>query len=156
MRDDQLLPRPPGNQCKALSLLVLNGGCINRDALIEHLWADKPIAVGRHHLRNLLTQLRESSGLDIQRQDDLVVITDQVWCDIEAFMLTATRALAGVDDADECRRLGLAAQQLWAGPPLESYRYDRWANQLRDQAFSLRDQLWALLPADATSAVTHE
>jgi len=139
------LARPPGNQAKALSLLVLNGGCMNREKLVERLWPDAPVSAGRHQLRSLLAKLRTSTGLSIQRQDDLVVLDPPVWCDIEQFVVLASRAVSGVDGPEASRRLGLEAQALWTGPPLETWRYEDWAIRVRGRVFALQERLWALL-----------
>lgn len=143
------LARPPGNQAKALSLLVLNGGCMNRDTLVERLWPDTSVPSGRHQLRSLLAKVRTATGLSIHRQDDLVVLEPPVWCDIEHFIVLASRAVSGVEGRDGSRRLGLEAQTLWTGPPLETWRYEEWAIRVRCRVFSLQERLWALLDQHA-------
>jgi DNA-binding SARP family transcriptional activator len=143
--DGEALARPPGNQAKALGLLVLNGGCMNRDTLVERLWPDTSVPSGRHQLRSLLAKLRTSTGVSIVRQDNLVVLEPSIWCDIERFIVLSSRAVSGVDGPQAARRLGLQAQALWTGPPLESWRYEDWAIRVRGRVFALQERLWALL-----------
>lgn len=128
---------------KALALVVLNGSCINRDALIEGLWPEAPLASGRHQLRNVLTGLRRA-GLTLERQGAAVILRESVWCDVEEFILAASRAVSGIDGRSESYRLALHAQSLWTGAPLEPWRYEQWAIPVRSRVFRLQQRLWDL------------
>ena len=136
---------PPGNPAKVLALLVLNGGAMDRDAICERLWPGAPADVGRHQLRSVLARLRAATGLTVERQADMVVLAEPVWCDVEEFILSASRAVASVDPVDLRNRLALHAQRLWTGAPLEMWRHEDWAMEVRARAFGLQRRLWAML-----------
>lgn len=136
---------PAGNPAKALALLVLNGGAMDRDAICERLWPGVAADVGRHQLRTVLARLRAATGLTIDRQADMVVLAGPVWCDVEEFILSASRAVASVDPIDLRNRLALHAQRLWTGAPLEMWRHEDWAMEVRARAFGLQRRLWAML-----------
>lgn len=150
-RDGQYLELPPELPRKALALLALNGGCMHQDALIERLWPDSSVGPGRNQLRTLLNRLR-GAGIAVERQSRLVVLRHGVDCDVEAFAELSSRALAGLDEPIEGRRLAHAAQRLWVGPPLEAWRYEPWAAGVRERLFRLRAGLWQTLVGEAPGA----
>lgn len=143
--DGEPAPALADQPMKALALLVLNGGCMNRDTLVERLWPEVQIASGRHQLRSLLARLRASVPLRVERQGDLVVLVDPVRCDIDEFIRSASAALAGLDGRPQSLRMALHAQSLWTGPPLEAWRYEPWAIDVRRRVFLLQRGLWDLL-----------
>lgn len=98
-------------------------------------------------MRNVLSSLRRATGASIAREADCIVLGDRLWCDLEEFVLAATRVLGAVDPTPAHRRLALHAQRLWQGPPLEPWRYEPWAAGLRERAFGLQKKLWAALAA---------
>lgn len=147
VRAGQQLKPPPGLASMAVVLLALHGGEMHRDALIERLWWEVPVQSGRHRLRNVLSDVRASTGAEVERQGDAVVWRDPLWCDIDEFIRVATTAVIGFGDETERRRAGLRAQDLWRGSPLEAWRFDPWAISVRRQLFALRQQLWDLLPS---------
>jgi len=104
-RDGHLTPVPAGRCQKLLALLVLTGGSAHRDALCAALWPDARVRAGHRSLRTLLTRLRRATGLRIEREGDLVVVQDALWCDVEEFIRTASAAAA----TDQDRVLGQGA-----------------------------------------------
>ena len=151
-RDGTFVELPPGIPSSILALLVLNGGAMDRDSLCERIWPDACADMSRHQLRTVLARLRAATGLTIERQADMVVLAEPVWCDVEEFILSASRAVASVDPIDLRNRLALHAQRLWTGTPLEMWRHEDWAMEVRARAFGLQRRLWALL--DDPPAVT--
>ena len=151
-RDGTPTPVPAGRCQKLLTLLVLNGGSANRDALCAALWPEARVRASHRSLRTLLTRLRGATGLHIEREGDLVVIQETVWCDVEEFIRTATAAAATVDDLATRNRLAVRAQELWRGPPLDSWRYEPWAAEVRVRAVLLQKSLWAMLGESADTA----
>jgi len=151
-RDGEHTPVPAGRCQEVLALLVLNGGSAHRGALCAALWPDARVKASQNSLRSLLTRLRRATGLRIEREGDLVVVRDAVWCDVEEFIRTATAAVATVDDVATRNRLAVRAQELWRGAPLDSWRYEPWAAEVRVKAFRLQEALWAMLGQDAGTA----
>lgn len=105
--------RVPAGRCqKLLALLVLNGGSAHRDALCAALWPGARVRESRRSLRTLLARLRGATGLRIGREGPLVVVHDEVWCDVEEFIRTASAAAATVDDPETRNRLAVRWETL--------------------------------------------
>lgn len=138
---------PYGKESTVLQRLVLNGGSIHRERLMEELWPDCPIEQSAPLLRTVLSRLRRRTGARIVARGGSVDLLDPYWCDLDEFIRKATRALSGDAGVEEARRLCLEAQALWFGSPLEEHCYRPWAESLRGRANDLRDRMWLLLDA---------
>ena len=145
-RDGAAVPIPQPKAATALKILVLNGGVIHKDKLVEAVWPDDDPAVGRARLRNLLSKIRRTTGAQIRERNSSVLLLDDVRCDLVEFIQLATRALAAIDEPQESARLCIEAQDLWVGPPLEEDRFEPWAQGPRKRAFDLQRRMWTLLP----------
>lgn len=146
-RDGVELQVPLGRAASAFKLLVLNGGVVHRDTMIEHLWPGEPTQVGRARLRNVLSRVRRDTGAIIERTTDSVILDDDVRCDLVEFIMKGSRALSGIDGREESFRMCLEAQELWAGAPLEDNRFEPWADQVRKRAYEIQARMWELLEA---------
>jgi two-component SAPR family response regulator len=144
-RNGALVPTPPAQVMTVLSLLVLNGHALHRDALVERLWPDASVRDGRTKLRPLLSRLRSTLGANVATRGETVTLLDTSWCDLDDFLRAGPLALSGIHGRLESYRIGLYAQSLWQGPPLETHRYAEWAMGVRSKCFNLQHQLWGMI-----------
>lgn len=149
LRDGEDLEPPSGIAAAVLKMLVLNGGVVHQERVIEHLWPGEPTEVGRGRLKNAVARLRRSPGVTIRtRPRATIELRERFRCDLAEFIRDAPRALSGVLSRAECLHL----QELWVGPPLEDNLYDPWAEDFREQAQAFKERLWALLDTTRDSA----
>lgn len=148
-RNGVQVPMPPRLPARALKILALRGGVVHCETMVGLLWPDDGLALGRRRLRDVLSKARRATGAAIQERNNTVQVLDELRCDVVLFVRLASRALAGIDDPKEARRLCIEAQSLWIGPPLEEDKFEPWARPHRRRAFNLQKHLWAMLPPSA-------
>ncbi|MCY7418559.1 MAG: hypothetical protein LH650_08710 [Chloroflexi bacterium] len=139
---------PPGRPSTLVKMLAL-GGTLTVDLVIDELWPDADIEVGRARLRNLLNRIRVACGDLIIRHDSALELASGAIVDAHRFERAASAALAAPRDA----RIGLGRAALaWsAGELLPTDRYADWASIPRER---IRRRQLALLDLVAQDAIT--
>lgn len=136
----------PGGQITDLvKLLVLSGGRLVVDQVIDQLWPDADLTVGRPRLRNVLKRLRKVSDQLIERSGDALVLAGQVDSDFARAGRAARAAMsssASLAQVSEAVRLG-------SHTLLPDDLYADWAEHARR---SHRSQLVRLLDKQAELA----
>lgn len=133
---------PQGHAGTLFKVLVLNGGVVHRDILVQYLWpADAP-ALGQARLRNVLHRARQTGAAIASHGGQTVVLANEFTCDLLRFIQDGARILASPSVDAVARQECLRVQALWAGPPLEEHRYAAWAQPWRRRALDVQARLW--------------
>jgi DNA-binding SARP family transcriptional activator len=111
--------------------------------VVDALWPDAPADEARRRLRNVLARLRSAVGSVVVRDGEQLRLADGVVVDLHQFeaLAAATRS-ADASTAEPGRRID-AALDLWAGEPLEAWRYEDWAIPEIERLRTVRDELVA-------------
>lgn len=120
---------PSGNVATLIKILVLGGGRLVVDQVIDPLWPEASLMVGRRRLRNVMQRLRSSVGDLVIREGDELVLAPKVSSDFQ-------RAVAAADRATSADRAPDAVQEairLNNRPLLPANRYDDWAEEARSR-----------------------
>jgi len=118
---------PGGQVALLIKRLVLGSGRLVIDQLIDALWPDASLDLGRRRLRNVLTRTREACGDIIERHGEAVAMSPTVTCDLWDAQAAAAKAL--LPDADQ-PAIELALS-LYKPMLLPDDRYEDWAEQAR-------------------------
>ena len=112
-----------------LARLALEAQLHERAALIEWLWPNCDLAVGRNRLSVTLSALRRDVGAPIfaASHDAVGLDWQRVTTDVAAFRALTQRAREGNDEGASLR----AALELFAGPPLSGIDEDSFEPHLR-------------------------
>jgi len=136
---------PRGHSTQLLKLLVLGQGQLVIDQIVDPLWPDATLVVGRRRLRNILARLREGCGDIVVRDGDTIRFASNVSSDYGRAQHAATIALKPDASLGSLRNaLELNTRRL-----LPADRYEPWAEDARE---THRRQLIALLDAQAIAA----
>lgn len=114
---------PPGQPRTVLKVLVLNGGGLALDELIEVLWPEVDPVVGRRRLRNVLSRVRAACGEVLVREGEVLSLAAAVRSDYAKWWD------ASVDALDATTTDEAALRALLAEAPnvlLPSDRYEEW------------------------------
>jgi ATP/maltotriose-dependent transcriptional regulator MalT len=150
-RAGRVVELPPGRPAKAVRALAAAGGRMHAEELVELLWPQAQLDLGRNRLRNLLSRLRLKSGELLVREEEMVALAPGCVVDAELFAAEARAAFA-VSSAGEGRRaevLARAALERYRGELLPDDRYEGWAAGARER---LRMQFLELLDLLAAAA----
>jgi len=141
----EIVALPAGQVTDLVKLLVLSNGRMFAEQIIDQLWPDAAVSVGRPRLRNVLKRLRKVSDRLVARSGDALALTAHVDSDYARAMRAASHALGCTGTlvvASEAVRLNNR-------PLLPDDLYDEWAEQAREQH---RRQLVRLLDRQADLA----
>jgi DNA-binding SARP family transcriptional activator len=135
---------PAGQGLQLLKLLAVTGGRLQTDEAIEALWPNIDPEAGRNRLRTVLGRLRASVGDLVVREDNALVLAEQVDSDIARFETEARKALAiGITESRAGIAVARAAIVRYRGDLLPDDPYEPWAaaprERLRRQALALLD-----------------
>jgi ATP/maltotriose-dependent transcriptional regulator MalT/DNA-binding SARP family transcriptional activator len=150
-RAGRVVELPAGRPAKAVRAVAAAGGRMHAEELIELLWPQAPLDVGRNRLRNLLSRLRLAGGELLLREQEIVMLASG--CDVDAdwFAADARAALAARSGGEPRRAEALArgALERYRGDLLPDDRYEGWAAGTRER---LRMQFLELLDILASGA----
>jgi DNA-binding SARP family transcriptional activator/tetratricopeptide (TPR) repeat protein len=145
-RGGEQLVLPTGGAGALVRLLALSSTGLEIDEVIDALWPEADMEVGRRRLRDARTRLGARSGELVRREGSRLRLVDG-WVDAVAFRQAADRAMAArSEDASSLLAAGLA---LWTGDPLPSDPYADWAAAPRSQLRRRHLQLVDLAAEDA-------
>jgi DNA-binding SARP family transcriptional activator/ATP/maltotriose-dependent transcriptional regulator MalT len=142
---------PPGRPERTVRRLAAAGGRLHREALMEFLWPEAPLAVGANRMRNLLSRIRKAAGELVVREGDMICFASACEIDRDRFEASAARALdvRGRGDADTAAGLARTALSLYRGELLPDDDYDDWVLTPRERLRSLQLELLDMLIAAA-------
>jgi len=109
-------------------MLALHESGLPVDMVIDHLFPDASLSVGRSRLRQVLHRLRAASGDLVEREGDHLLLVP-AWVDVREF-LAASNRVRGTTGSLAVQR-AYAALALATGPFLPSDRYATWADDVR-------------------------
>lgn len=139
-----------GHVGRAIAFVAARGAAVHVDELIDALWPDATVDVGRRRLRNVLSRTRQTTDSILVRDGDVVRLADDVAVDLAIFETLAAdavrRAAAGDATAADSARAALAYHR---GEFIPSSRYDDWIVAVREGVERRRLALLELLAADA-------
>jgi len=136
---------PPGHVSTLVKVMVLGGGYLVVDQVVDVLWPDASLSQGRKRLRNVLNRLRDSGLEIVEREGDGFQLTDGVASDFQrAFEMAEAALVPGASEAVIAHAIAANDGELLAGD-----RYEEWAEAAR---LSHRQRLIALLDVQASVA----
>ena len=149
-RRGHVLELPSGRPTLAVMAVVATGGSMHAEQLIDLLWPEADLDVGRGRLRNVLSRVKGAADGLLERQGDVVRLASEVEVDLTEFEAGARQALAlEPTDADRAGAVARDAAALYRGPAFRDARYESWAVSARERARSLYLRLLDLLARDA-------
>lgn len=118
-------PRPAGDGITAQAVkMVALAGKVPVEELIDRLWPEGELEVGRTRLRSLLARMRRQLGPVLERRGSWVVLADHVTVDVEVFERHAQEAQVAAAAGDErAGWLAEAAADLYSGELLPTDRH---------------------------------
>jgi DNA-binding SARP family transcriptional activator len=136
-----------GVPAQAVKLVATFGGRLPVDRLVEHLWSDAPLDIGRARIRNVLSRVRGQLGPVLLRDHHDIALATDVEVDCMRFEQDAGRALRVPTDgdADAAARRAVSCY----GELLPADRYADWTAVPRER---MRRKYVALLDMLATHA----
>jgi len=157
VRGPAVLAVPAGNASTLLKVLGSTAARLTVDQVVDALWPDTSLAVGRRRLRNVLSRVRNSCGEAIARDGDLLFLATNVRSDFAEACDAAESILAGSEFSVDF--LDAAISRL-DQPLLEGDRYEEWAENARDRQRELLVRLHefggaALATLDSVAALRH-
>ena len=111
-----------------LALLLLHAGrVVPSDKLLDDLWGERPPPTATSSLQNLVSQLRKALGRDVvvTRAPGYVLQVEPEQLDLRRFEQLLAQARDS-EPADRARVLR-EALDLWRGPPLAEFAFERFA-----------------------------
>jgi len=133
---------PGGHVSTLIKLLALAQNPVHTEALIDRMWPDDSVAVGRKRLRNILLRARKAGVSFVERDGDLIVLTSAVDSDLSRARAAAKSALA--DNASTALASVEHALSMLTADLLPEDRYADWAedarNDLRTLTIALHDR----------------
>ncbi len=142
---------PPGRPAKAVRAVAVAGGRLHADELIELLWPDSSLEIGRSRLRNLLSRLRGASGEILERDGEMIRLPRGHEIDADRFQQQANAARVARSAGDERHAAALARSALarYRGDLLPDDRYEDWTAVARERLRSIYLDLLDLLAGAA-------
>jgi DNA-binding SARP family transcriptional activator len=149
-------------QRAVLALLLLHRNeAVSRDLLVDELWGEQPPPTAAKVLQNCVSALRKelSGGAETLRTVggayELRVSADELDRDRFERLLAEGRAALGADEVEEAADVLRRALDLWRGPPLADFAYERFA---QDEITRLEELHVAALEdrIDAELALGHQ
>ncbi len=149
-----------GQAAEALMCLIAVGRRLSLEEVVDRLWPDVALEVGRKRLRNVLSRLRDLAGDLVERDGDGVRLVDDVTVDADEFQTAAAEALRHAGDP---AGVALARQAIawYAGDFLPTHTYADWSalrrEHLRRTCLALVDLIAdeALRQGDVDDALRH-
>jgi DNA-binding SARP family transcriptional activator len=143
-RNDDVLAAPPGRPTELVKRVVVAGGSVSVDMVVEDMWPDVPPGLGHRRLKNVLARARTAFGPLIERSGPVLELAP-CRVDLAQFEHQATDVAASRGDERVARaRRALA---LYTGPLLPGDRYDdaidRRREAVRRRALGLVDVVLA-------------
>ncbi|MGF1597261.1 MAG: hypothetical protein ACFCVK_10075 [Acidimicrobiales bacterium] len=142
---DGELATPPGQAGTLLKILALHGVELPIDRIVDWLWPDADLVVGRRRLKNIVRRLRASLVDDVViRRSETVALGSNVRTDLDRFRVAARRATetSGSEPALAVAS-AIEALTLYTAEVLAADAYAEWAaderNSIRARARSLLD-----------------
>jgi DNA-binding SARP family transcriptional activator len=145
-RGGEQLVLPTGGAGTLVRLLALSPAGLEIDEVIDSLWPEADVEVGRRRLRDARTRLGARCGELVRRDGSRLRLVDG-WVDAVAFRRAAERAMAA--RPEHASSLLATALALWTGDPLPSDPYADWATAPRTQLRRRHVQLLDLAAEDA-------
>jgi DNA-binding SARP family transcriptional activator len=99
------------------------------DVVIDRLFPDASLSVGRSRLRQVLHRLRSAAGDVVERDGDQLRLVP-AWVDVREFLVASDR-VRGARGSMAVQR-AYAALALANGPFLPTDRYAAWADEVRE------------------------
>lgn len=125
--DGQPAAVPGGMVSTLLKVLSVQGGRAVIDQLIDPMWPDADLELGRRRLRNVMRRVRQSCGDIVQRSGESIHLTD----DVDVDLIRAVAAADSVSDGETTIDAVAAAIRLNDRPLLPDDRYEEWAEDAR-------------------------
>ena len=127
-RNGESVPLGGQRQRALLAVLVLNAGrVVPTDTLVDRLWGEEPPRTAVTSLQNAVGALRRALGADAveTRAPGYVLRVDDDAIDVRRFerLVAGARMLQPAERRDQMR----AALDLWRGPPLAEFAFERFA-----------------------------
>jgi DNA-binding SARP family transcriptional activator len=142
--------RPTGHVGRMIAIVALRGSVVHVDELVDALWPDADVGVGRTRLRNVLSRSRQLTDSILCRDGELVRLTEGVEVDAITFEAAANDALrqAAVNDssAPDTARMALTH---YGGELVPTNRYDDWLVAPREHLGRLHVAMIEMLAVDA-------
>ena len=135
---------------RVVRFLLVAGGCVPEDVLLEAFWRDRDPAAGRRCLAVCLSRCRavlRPEAIAVNERAYRLVLGPFDSVDCDTFELTAAAALVRARGPRWVAELEQAAA-LWHGEPLPEDRYADWTQQWRDALTDRHREVLAAL-ADA-------
>lgn len=148
-RAGEQLRLPPGMPAQAVKVLAVHAREMHIEELVDALWPDIDVELGRTRLRNVLSRIRDVAGDIVERDGPHLRMHRDVEIDLVQFE-TEARAAHSTADADAARRHADAAVGLYGGVLLPGDPYEGWAVPARERA---RQLYLAMLDLLAKAAV---
>ena len=126
--DGRVVALDAAKQRALLAILLLHAGePVARDRLIEDLWDGRPPATAAKVLQTYVSQLRKALGSDVivTRPGGYELAVEPDGLDLHRFerLVGEARRTEQAVASDRLRE----ALELWRGPPLAEFAYERWA-----------------------------
>lgn len=139
---------PAGLPTTAIKVAVTNGGHVHVEVVMEHLWPDRPPAVGRKGVRNVLNRLTRVGVPLLQRDGEVLRLADHVRVDAAEFVERTDAAVIAADRTTATRH-ARHALSLYRGEFLADDRYVDWTEPHRRRLRRRRLMMLELLARDA-------
>ncbi|HWQ00596.1 MAG TPA: BTAD domain-containing putative transcriptional regulator [Gaiellaceae bacterium] len=126
---DRVVPLPRKKHRALLALLLLRAGeVVSADQVVEELWGASPPKTALGALRNYVSQLRKTLGVDVieTRGRGYVAHVDADRLDAKRFERLTARARAS-DSTEACAAGLRTALDVWRGPALADLLYEPFA-----------------------------
>ncbi len=126
---------PAGRPARAVKAVAAAGGRLNTDQLLETLWPTADPVVARNRLRNLLSRVRTAAGALLEREGEIIKLSDNCELDFVLFEAESAMALSARASGDLGRASALASAALgrYRGEFLPDDRYEGWAAHPRER-----------------------
>lgn len=131
---------PLGQVTNVVKMLVVNDRRMVVDLVVDALWPDADLEVGRRRLRNVVLRVRQTCGDILERSGEVLSLNDQASSDWDE-----ARQLAQAASPDAELALLNRAAEVWRQPLLPDDLYEPWAEAARSQQRQARARLLRLL-----------
>jgi len=122
----QEAPLRPGQPTNLVKVLGIGGGTLVVDQIVDALWPEADLEVGRRRLRNVVKRVRDDCGPILVRNDDVISFSSDVAVDLDFARAAADNAFAARSPESVNLALTLNDRAL-----LPVDRYEDWAEDAR-------------------------